>query len=242
MEFFSGVGEAFGWGIWTSVNPCPMATNIAAVSFLGGKVGSSRYVLLGGVLYALGRALAYVVLAGLLVSGIRASPVSEFLETWMLQILGPVLILVALFLLELIQFSFSAPGASQRIQKRAEGWGIGGAFLLGVLFALSFCPASAGIFFITVFRLVSAYDSRIALPAMYGIGTALPVVAFAVLIAFSAQAVGKAYNVVAQIEWWARRITGGIFLAVGIYFSLIYCFGITWVQKLNPAHYLPSPF
>ena len=241
MEYLSAAAEAFGWGVWTSLNPCPMATNIAAVSFLGGKVGSSRHVLLGGILYALGRAVTYAALAVLLVSGIEASPVSEFLATRMLQILGPVLILVALFLLELVQFSFSGPGVSEKMQKRAETLGIGGAFLLGILFALSFCPVSAGVFFITLFRLVSAYDSNIALPAVYGIGTALPVVAFAVLIAFSARLVGSAYNVLAQIEWWARRVTGVIFLAVGVYFSLIYCFGMTWVQKLNPAHYLRFP-
>jgi len=185
MAFFLAAGEAFGWGIVTSTNPCPMATNVAAVSFLGRKVGSPRQVVLGGLLYALGRSLTYTVLAVVLVSSIQASPLSDFLQTRMLQILGPVLIVVALFLLEMIPLSFSGPGVSEKMQKRMEAWGVWGALFLGILFALSFCPVSAGYFFVTLFRLVAVYQSRIVLPALYGIGTALPVVAFAVLIAFS---------------------------------------------------------
>ncbi|OHB81665.1 MAG: hypothetical protein A2V98_06990 [Planctomycetes bacterium RBG_16_64_12] len=231
MAFFLAAGEAFGWGIVTSTNPCPMATNVAAVSFLGRKVGSPRQVVLGGLLYALGRSLTYTVLAVVLVSSIQASPLSDFLQTRMLQILGPVLIVVALFLLEMIPLSFSGPGVSEKMQKRMEAWGVWGALFLGILFALSFCPVSAGYFFVTLFRLVAVYQSRIVLPALYGIGTALPVVAFAVLIAFSARSVGRAFNVVTKIERWARRIAGVIFLALGIYFSLVHCFGMTWLTR-----------
>src|SRR3972149_2097286 len=200
MAFFLAAGEAFGWAIAPSTNPCPMATNVAAVSFPGRRVGSPRQVVLGGLLYALGRSLTYTVLAVVLVSSIQASPLSDFLQTRMLQILGPVLIVVALFLLEMIPLSFSGPGVSEKMQKRMEAWGVWGALFLGILFALSFCPVSAGYFFVTLFRLVAVYQSRIVLPALYGIGTALPVVAFAGLIAFSARPVGRAFNVVTEIE------------------------------------------
>lgn len=97
---------------------------------------------------------------------------------------------------------------------------------LGVLFALSFCPTSALYFFGSLFVLLAASDSKVILPSVYGIGTALPVIAFAVLIAFSAQSVGKAFHALSSIEWWARRITGCIFLGVGIYFSLKYIFDV----------------
>lgn len=226
MEFLFAATEALGWGIWTAVNPCPMTTNIVAVSFLGRRVESCGQVLLGGFLYAAGRALTYAVLAILLVGGVQASGLSDFLSTRMNQILGPVLILIAMLLLELVPLRFSGPGASDKLRQRVETWGVWASLPLGALFALSFCPASAGYFFVAVFRLSAAYESSILLPAAYGLGTALPVVAFAVLIAFSARSVGRVYNVVAQVEWWTRRAAGVIFLAVGIFLSLRYCFGL----------------
>jgi len=229
MTFLFAVAGAFGLGIQTAISPCPMATNIAAISFVGRRVGSPRQVLLAGLLYALGRTVAYVALAVLLLGSMLSSPqVSTFLQTRMYQLLGPILILVAMILLELIRFDFSGPGVSEKMQKRVEAWGIWGALLLGILFALSFCPVSAAWFFGSLFALSMAHNSKIVLPSVFGIGTALPVVAFAVLISLGAQAIGKTFNVLSQIEWWARRITGVVFLVLGIYFSLRFCFGITW--------------
>jgi cytochrome c biogenesis protein CcdA len=219
------VWEAFAWGIWTSLNPCPMATNIAAVSFLGRRVASPWRVLSGGLLYATGRAATYVALTLALVGGVRATGLSEFLETRMLQLLGPVMVVVAMFLLELLHFNLPG-GAGEVVRRRVEAWGTAGAFLLGVLFALSFCPVSAGIFFLYLFRLATTHGSSVALPAAYGLGTALPVVVFAVLIATSARALGRTFNALAQVERWLRRAAGAVFLAVGIYFSLRYCFGL----------------
>jgi len=101
-----------------------------------------------------------------------------------------------------------------------------GALLLGVVFALTFCPTSAALFFGSLVPLSLKVNSSFTLPAVYGVGTALPVMVFAVLLATSAQSVGKAYNVLAKIEWWARMITGWIFIFVGIYFALKYVFQV----------------
>ncbi len=113
---------------------------------------------------------------------------------------------------------------SEGLQKRVDAMGVWGALLLGVVFALSFCPTSAALFFGSLVPLSLKVNSSFALPAIYGVGTALPVTVFAVLLATSAQSVGKAYNVLAKIEWWARVLTGWIFILVGIYFSLKYVF------------------
>ncbi len=220
------MAAALGLGVITSVQPCPMATNIAAVSFIGRRVDSPVKVLLAGLLYALGRATTYVILAVLLIGGLSRSGVESFLHTYLNQILGPILILVGMVLLELIGLNFSGPSISERLQKRVEKWGIWAALLLGVLFALSFCPISAGYFFISLFALLTASNSKVVLPSLYGVGTALPVVGFAVLIAFSAKSVAKAYNALNHFQKWARWITGVVFLVVGIYFTLMYCFGV----------------
>jgi cytochrome c-type biogenesis protein len=226
MDLLPAIFTALGLGVWTAVQPCPMATNVAAISYLGRRVDSPRWVLLAGLLYALGRTLAYVVLAIFLLEGLQASRASMFLQTRVSQFVGPVLIVMGMFFLDLICINWSGPGVSEKLQKRVDALGIWGALPLGVFFALAFCPISAVCFFGSLFALLAASDSRIILPSVYGVGTALPVVAFAVLIALSAQAVGKAFNVLTQIVWCVQRTTGVICVLIGIHFSLKYIFGL----------------
>jgi cytochrome c-type biogenesis protein len=133
---------------------------------------------------------------------------------------------VGMFLLGLIQLTMSGKGMNPGLQKRVDAMGIWGSLLLGVVFALTFCPTSAALFFGSLVPLSLKMNSSVALPAIYGVGTALPVIVFAVLLATSAQSVGKAYNVLAKIEWWARMLTGWIFILVGIYFALAYVFQV----------------
>jgi len=226
-EFALGIASALWLGILTSITPCPLATNVAAISYISRRVGNTRQVFLTGLLYTLGRTLAYMVLGALLVAAVLSVPeLSQFLGKYMNKLLGPILILVAMFLLELISFRFSGSGVSETMQKRVDALGIWGALLLGVVFALSFCPVSAALFFGSLISLSIKLHSAIVLPSVYGVGTALPVLVFAVLIAFSAKSVGTAFNRLAQIEWWARRITGGIFLVVGVFYSLKYIFEV----------------
>jgi cytochrome c-type biogenesis protein len=227
QELAIAAATALWLGIFTSINPCPLATNIAAISYVGRRVGSTRQVFLTGLLYALGRTLAYVGLAVLLVATALSQPrVSIFRQKYGHLVLGPILILVGMLLLGLIQFSARGSGVSGRMQKRVDAMGVWGALVLGVVFALSFCPNSAAIFFFTLIPLSINANSRVALPAIYGVGTALPVLVFAVLIALSAQSVGKAYNVLSRVEWWTRMVTGAVFVVVGVFFSLRYVFEI----------------
>jgi cytochrome c biogenesis protein CcdA len=225
MGFLLGVASAFWLGILTSISPCPLATNIAAISFIGRRVGNPRLVFLTGLLYTLGRALTYSVLGALLVSSILSAPyISHLLQKYMNKILGPILILVGMFLLELIQWNITGFGINEKIQKRIEAYGIWGATLLGIIFALSFCPVSAALFFGSLIPLAVKLGSSVVLSTIFGIGTGLPVFVFAILIALGARSLGKAFNMVTRIEWWARRVTGVIFICVGVYFSLAYIF------------------
>ena len=227
MSLLLGALSALWLGILTSISPCPLATNIAAISFIGRRIGRTRVVFFTGLLYTLGRILTYVVLGILLVTSILSIPqVSHLLQKYMNKFLGPILILVGMILLELIRFNIPGSGLSEKMQKRVELLGIWGAGLLGIVFALSFCPISAALFFGSLIPLSVKCGSSITLPAMYGFGTGLPVILFAVLIAFGAQSVGKAFNKLTQIERWIRRVTGGIFILIGIYYCLAYIFGV----------------
>lgn len=224
-EFLLGIASGFWLGILTSISPCPLATNIAAISFIGRRVGSPVKVFLAGLLYTTGRTLTYAVLGVLLVSSLLSAPyISHVLQKYMNKALGPILILVGMVLVELIQISFSGSGVSEKMQKRVEAMGMWGAFLLGIVFALSFCPVSAALFFGSLLPLAVRCESGVILPSAYGVATGLPALVFAILIALGAKRVGDTYNKIVPFEKWARRITGGIFILVGIYYCLAHIF------------------
>ncbi len=231
MTWFA-IGSAFWLGLLTAISPCPLATNIAAISFIGRQVGNRRAVLIAGLLYTLGRALTYIVLGAILAGGLLAvSEVSRFLQKYMNEILGPVMILLGMVLLGWIGSGVSLNLAGNRVQERAAKGGMVWAALLGILFALSFCPVSAGLFFGGLIPLALQNGSRLLLPAVYGLGTALPVVFFAFLIVLSTEAVGKAFHRLTQIEKWVRLVAGVLFVLAGLYYSLTHIYGLSFVLK-----------
>ena len=226
-EFGLAVVSALWFGILTSISPCPLATNITAISFVGRRTGSPRGVLLSGLLYTLGRAAVYTVIGVLLVMSLLSAPtVSLMLQTWMSKLLGPILILVGMVMLGLLRFSVRGRGMSERLQQRVEQWGLLGALGLGGLFALSFCPVSATLFFGSLLPLAVKHGSGILLPFVYGVGTAIPVVIFALVLAFGARWLGKVFERVTRVERWMRLATGMVFVAVGIYMSLVYVYRV----------------
>lgn len=227
MEFISsGILVSFWLGILTSISPCPLATNIAAISFVSKKIGSVQAILLTGILYTFGRMLAYTLLSVVIIYSLISVPeIARFLQKYINIILGPLLIIVGLILINIIKFSFSIGGKlTDRIGAKAEKSGIWGGLLLGFIFALSLCPVSAGIFFGSLLPLSIKFNSTVVLPFIYGIGTAIPVLAFAIVISFSANYVGKVYNQLQKFEWWAQRITGFLFILIGLYLIYRYWF------------------
>ncbi|MBN2070919.1 MAG: sulfite exporter TauE/SafE family protein [Candidatus Krumholzibacteriota bacterium] len=226
-ELFLGIASAFWLGILTSISPCPLATNIAAISFTSRNVGSPSRVLASGALYTAGRTFAYLVVGVFLVTSLLSAPyISHNLQKYMNIFLGPLLILTGMVLIELIEINMAGRGAGERFQKKIESLGMWGSFLLGVIFALSFCPVSAALFFGSLIPVALRLRSGVVLPVIYGIATGLPVMLFAILIALGAKRVGQAYERIVLMEKWARRGTGAIFILVGIYYTLTHIFGI----------------
>ncbi|MCP5536550.1 MAG: sulfite exporter TauE/SafE family protein [Akkermansiaceae bacterium] len=229
LEFYIALGSAFWLGVLTSISPCPLATNIAAISFVGRRVAKPGSVFAAGLLYTVGRMLVYTVLGVILVSSMLSAPVVALaLQKYMNIVLGPLLIVVGMIMLQLITFNSGGSGVSQRLQNKVESMGVWGAFLLGVIFALSFCPLSAALFFASLLPLAIQQQSSILMPAVYGIATGLPVLLFAVILASGANRLGKAYNKIVVFEKIARNITGVLFIGVGIYYSLAYIFGVSF--------------
>jgi len=222
MEFLTaGLLTALWLGILTSISPCPMATNIAAISFIGKKVGNSRAVVLSGLFYTFGRMFAYILVAAIVVYSLLSVPeLARFLQKYLNVILGHLLIIVGLFLLEIVKMNLgSGISFSKKFQDSAQRNGLMGSAMLGFVFALSFCPVSAGLFFGSLIPLSLKYESSVLLPLVYGIGTALPVLVFAFVIGISVNYVGTIYNNLAKFEYWARRITGVVFIFAGLYLT-----------------------
>jgi cytochrome c biogenesis protein CcdA len=221
--------SALWLGILTSISPCPLATNIAAISYLGKQAQDTKAVFANGVLYTIGRTATYVVLGVIAVTSILSVPeLSFFLQRYMGKLMGPILIAVGLVLIEVVRLpSFGGVTIGEKIQARAQRGGIWGAGALGMLFAMSFCPTSAALFFGSLIPLAIDYKSVLVLPGLYGLGTALPVFAFAVLIALGAKSVAAVFQRLTALEVWARRVTGAVFILIGIYFCSTYIFNVS---------------
>ena len=217
------VSSAIWFGILTSVSPCPLATNIAATSYIGKQISGYYGTLIAGFAYTIGRAAAYTGISIVIISGLLSIPeISFFLQEHMNRILGPLLIISGLFILELISIHFSGFRVSQNLQKRLGSGSILGACVLGFIFALSFCPTSAALFFGSVIPLSLKYESKLLLPFLYGVGTALPVLFIAVILSYGSRFAGNFLNKLSVTELWLRRITGLLFMIIGIYFTMKY--------------------
>lgn len=215
--------SALWFGILTSISPCPLATNIAAVSYLSKKILHVRAVLWSALAYSLGRMVAYAVLGAIIISSLLSVPViAQFLQKYINKALGPILIIVGLFLLELLKINVSGLNISSQKQEKLAQAGTKGAFALGFLFALAFCPISAALFFGSLIPLALKSEFGLVFPFLYGIGTALPVMIFAVGIVLGVSSASHWFHSMAKLERYTKKITGIIFIAAGAYFIWAY--------------------
>jgi cytochrome c biogenesis protein CcdA len=221
--FWVGILSA-GWlGILTSISPCPLASNIAAVSFLSKKITHPALVFISGLSYTLGRMVLYAVLGWFIINSLLSAPqVAQFLQRYIGKIMGPLLILTGFVLVGIITIRLPKIVLSQEKHSRLAESGAPGAFILGFIFALAFCPVSAALFFGSLIPLALSSKNGASLPFVYGIGTGLPVFIFALAIAFGVTSLSCWFNWITRLEHYMRRITGGIFIGVGIYYSVIY--------------------
>jgi cytochrome c-type biogenesis protein len=222
-EILIGFGSALWLGILTSISPCPLASNVAAISFLSKKIAHPALVFLSGLAYTLGRMVSYAVLGWIIINSLLSVPqVAQFLQKYMGKALGPLLILTGLILLEIISIRLPGLSLSQKHHNKLAGSGAWGAFLLGFIFALAFCPISAALFFGSLIPLAISSKSGIVLPFIYGIGTGLPVIVFAVAIALGVKSLSHWFHRITRLEYYTRKITGGIFIIAGLYYIGIY--------------------
>ena len=215
---------AFLLGLLTAVSPCPLATNIAAIGFIGKNIESRKVIFRNGLLYTLGRIVAYTLLGAVLIAvleeGASLFGIQKFIARYGEMIIGPALLLIGLFLLfgdrlSLPSFGFKGNG------ERLVGHGGWGALLLGVLFALAFCPTSGVLYFGMLIPMSATTTAGYLLPVLFAIATALPVLAVAWVLAFSAQRIGEMYGKIQTVQKWLNTVVGILFLAIGVFYCVI---------------------
>jgi len=209
-------------GLMTAISPCPLATNISAIGFISRDIENRKRVFIKGLVYTLGRIISYTGLALIIYFGAGKMNVSMLFQGWGEKLLGPLMILIGLFMLDVIKIKF--PGLSKltdKIGEKSKGsyWST---LLLGMVFALAFCPYSGVLYFVMLIPMTVASVSGLYLPVLFAIATALPVIVFAWLLAYAVGSVGKLYNHIKTFELWFRRIVSVIFIGVGIYYVLIF--------------------
>ena len=218
---------AFLLGLLTAISPCPLATNIAAIGFISKDIENRQRIFLNGMLYTLGRVIAYTLLGIILISilkeGASVFGIQKAVGKWGELLLGPLLLIIGLFMLfgsrlNLPKFGFDCKG--EGLAKKG-GWG---AFLLGVLFAMAFCPSSGVFYFGMLIPMSVTATAGWLLPILFAVATALPVLVVAWILAFSVEKVGEFYGKMQSIQKWLNIIVGALFVIIGIYYCIIMYF------------------
>jgi len=215
------VVSAFVLGLMTAISPCPLATNITAIGFISKDVKHQRTVFINGLVYTLGRALSYTFLAVIIFAGADQFKVSGWFQRYGEKIIGPLLIVIGLLMLDILKIKF--PGIrwlTKRFQENGTNsyWEV---LLLGILFALAFCPYSGILYFGMLIPMTIGSASGLYLPVIFAIATGIPVIIFAWLLAYTVTGVGKLYNRLKTFEVWFRRVIAVLFIGTGVYYVTI---------------------
>lgn len=226
MDFFNSILEnstmpwvtAFVLGLMTAISPCPLATNITAVGFISKDIENRKRVFINGLLYTLGRAISYTAIALIIYFGADQFKFSGFFQRYGEKILGPLLIIIGLFMLGVIKINFpGVSGLTSKMETKTK-WGYLDTILLGMVFALAFCPYSGVLYFGMLIPMTIGSVSGLYLPVVFALATGIPVIIFAWVLAFAVSGIGNVYNKVKTFELWFRRVIAVLFIVVGIYY------------------------
>ena len=215
--------SAFILGLMTAVSPCPLATNITATAFISKDITNRRKVFLSGIIYSLGRAFSYTAIGLILYFGASKFHLSRFFNQNGEKYLGPLLIIIGLIMLNIIRLNFlGKSNFTEKLGEKFKDKGLLGSFLIGLIFALAFCPYSGALFFGMLIPMTIADANGLYLPIVFAFGTGLPVILFTYLLAFAVGSVGVFYNKITKFEKIMRYITGIVFIIIGLYYVLIF--------------------
>lgn len=216
---------AFILGILTAISPCPLATNITAIGFIGKDIENHHRIFINGLLYTLGRIITYTILGVILIPILREGAsmfsVQKVVSKYGEMLIAPLLIVIGVYMLDIIKLNLPKINFSgNNLKRKTKGsWG---ALFLGILFSLAFCPTSGIFYFGMLMPMSAAETGGYLLPVVYAIATGLPVILVAWVLAYSVAGLGKLYNRIQVFEKWFRKVVAILFIAVGIYYAVMY--------------------
>ena len=212
--------SAFLLGLMTAISPCPLATNITAIGFISKDLDNRNRVFFNGLFYTLGRAITYTVLALIIFIGVDQLKFSGFFQRYGEKFIGPLLIIIGLFMLDVFRINFPGFGRLTSGMQKKTRWSYLDAVLLGMVFALAFCPYSGVLYFGMLVPMTVASSSGLYLPVIFAVATGIPVIILAWVLAYTVSGVGLVYNRIKSFELWFRRLISVLFIIVGIYYII----------------------
>ena len=233
MDFLQSISDntsipaitAFILGILTAISPCPLATNITAIGFIGKDIENHHQIFINGLLYTLGRIITYTILGFILIPILREGAsmfsVQKAVSKYGEMLIAPLLIVIGIYMLDIIKLNLPKINFSgNNLKRKTKGsWG---ALFLGILFSLAFCPTSGIFYFGMLMPMSAAETGGYLLPVVYAIATGLPVILVAWVLAYSVAGLGKLYNRIQVFDKWFREVIAILFIAVGIYYAVMY--------------------
>jgi cytochrome c-type biogenesis protein len=219
---------AFILGLMTTISPCPLCTNVTAIGYLSKDVRSKRQIIQNGLMYSLGKIIAFTALAAVFVLGGSVLPTQHFFETYGEMLLGPFLIIGGLFMLEFFKFHkhtsdhHSSESFSDKIINKSVAGSARWSLILGIIFSLAFCPYSGVLYFGGLIPLTLAHSFGLIYAVVFAIGTSLPVLLISWVLAYSISGIGSFYDKIQVFETWFRRSTAVVFILMGIYVMVEY--------------------
>ncbi len=217
---------AFLLGLMTIISPCPFCSNLTAIGYISKDISSRHRILLSGIMYAVGKIFAYTLLSLIFIFGAQIEGIQHFLQTYGEPALGPFLFLCGLFMLigghhEQHHDHEHNHGLRARLSRFTRTSNLN-SLLLGFIFSLAFCPYSGVMYFGMLIPMTIAEPLAWSwlMPVVYGLGTGLPVIIIAWLLAYSALGIGKINHNIQHIEIWLRRICATLFIGIGLYLTI----------------------
>jgi len=207
-------------GFMTAISPCPLATNITAIGFISKDLENRNRVFFNGLFYTLGRAVTYTLIPLIIFLGADQFKFSGFFPRYGEKIIGPLLLIIGVFMLDIIRINFPGLGRLSENMEKRKSWRFIDALFLGIIFALAFCPYSGVLYFGMLVPLTISSASGLYLPVIFAIATGIPVIIIAWVLAYTVSGIGGVYNKIKIFELWFRRVIAVAFIIVGIYYII----------------------
>jgi len=227
MEFLNNLLEnsSFPWlsafvlGFMTAISPCPLATNITAIGYISKDITNKNKVFINGIIYTLGRSITYFLVALIIFIGLDQTKISFFFQKYGEKFIGPLLLFIGIIMLDIIKIKIPMITSifNSKLEKKSS-WGYIDVLLLGIFFAMAFCPYSAVLYFGMLIPMTITSPTGLYLPLLFAIATGLPVIIFAWMLAYAISNVGNFYNNLKSFELWFRRIIAVLFIGIGFFY------------------------